>query len=351
MKMLRHVAMVMLLAGVTFAGVWLAQIEGTCLDEAGNPLANAELKFLDKHNGHRFSVKTDAKGKFFFGGVDPGAYSVTVLRGNQVAMEFPAIAISWSSRPQQLALDLAKHSIEVKRETRQAETLGGDTSPDDFTPVVVGDDAQTVAVRTAIEQAQKQGQNGDWAGAIATLKANAESSGAKYDMVWAQLASAYCHASKFEDCAAAYGKALALKEVGAYYNNRAQALVVLKRWNEVDHDMMLAEKMNPEHRVLYERNHGMMLVQKIQNGESDNTATDFEGAVRALSSVLQEEPANAELYYLRAYCQIRLLGVAKEPPAFSAIESGLRKYLELEPHGKHAEEVNAMLKSVEEEKR
>ena len=66
----------------------------------------------------------------------------------------------------------------------------------------------------------------------------------------------------------------------------------------------------------------------------------------ASAQVLVDDPEKAEAYYLRAVCQVRLLGLVDDPPKYEEVESGLRKYLEVAPSGPHVAEVKKMIESI-----
>jgi tetratricopeptide (TPR) repeat protein len=336
------------------AGLSLVQIDGTCTDDAGKPLANVTLKFSEAQTGRKFSVSTDAKGKFFYGAVEAGTYNISVERGSAKLIDFQNLAIPWSTQPLLLTLDLAKRSVAINRQTKQDESFGTSESPKGLAATLIGDDNKTVALREAIAKAESQGSRGDWLGAIATLKPVSDTTGQDRDAIWGLLGSAYYEAAMKSDdeetllqqSVEAYKKAITLNAAGAYYNNLAQVYMRLDQWDDAISQFRTAVKASPENRALYEQNLGGALLEKVQTQPDEDTTDELNAAIQAFDDVLTLKPDNAEAYYLRAICQVRLLGLQHRLELYPQIEHGLKKYLELQPKGVHADEVRLLLESV-----
>ena len=192
---LRLLAFVICIYACGFAGVWLSQIDATCLDENGKPLVKATVKFSDSSTGRKFSATTDAKGKFLYGAAQPGTYDVTIERGGVKVIEFQHLGVPWSSQPLLMTVNLATRSIAFNRQTKQAESFGAEEPVGTPAASSIGEDPQSGALRKAVEDATAREDAGDWNGAIEILKQSTETAGKTSDVIWARLGSAYCQAA------------------------------------------------------------------------------------------------------------------------------------------------------------
>jgi len=73
-----------------------------------------------------------------------------------------------------------------------------------------------------LARAKADREAGDWAGAIAVLQ-EATTLDPSRDLLWAKLGEAYQGANNYQEAATAYKKAIAIKPIGAYYNNLGEA--------------------------------------------------------------------------------------------------------------------------------
>src|SRR6516164_4348612 len=80
-----------LCAQASFAGIWLASLDGSCVDEHGKPLTGTVIHFTDPKNGKSFQVRTDSSGKFFYIAAQPSIYTVLIKRDRKPPVEFERI--------------------------------------------------------------------------------------------------------------------------------------------------------------------------------------------------------------------------------------------------------------------
>ena len=340
-------------ARASFAGIWLASIDGACLDEHGKPMAGAVLRFTDATNGRHFQLITGADGKFFYIAAPPAIYNLEIARNHKPPVVFEKVDIQWSSRPLQVEINLERNAVKVTRSTMLPEFFRQDESQAALLAQGTGDQAAVAAINHQLTLARQLSEQHDWQGAISALW-NAIEIDPNRDLPWALLASAQCSAAEhsadgsaalLDDCVRSYQKAIAITSAAAYHNNLGNALVKLKRYGDAVEQYRAAQLLNPDHSALYQQNIGLALVEQAQSRPNDSALELLQRASQAFSRVPEVNAGNAEVSYWKGICQLRL--AANEMGSYQEAAAAFQNYLQLAPRGRFAAEVAAMLHAME----
>jgi tetratricopeptide (TPR) repeat protein len=335
-----------------FAGVWLASLDGVCLDEHGKPLSNTAVHFTDPKNGKYFDVRTDSAGKFFYIAAQPSIYTLLIKRGQRPPAIFEDVDIPWSSQPLRLEINLERNAVTVTRQTMLPEFFRQDESQAALLAQGNGDQATVGAINQQLATAKQFSNQGEWQGAIRALW-NAIEIDANRDLPWALLGAAYYGAAThsansgktaLEQCVTSYQKAIAIAPSAAYHNNLGNAYVKLEQYDDAVEQYRQAELLNPGQSSLYQQNIGMALVEEAQARPNDSALELLQQALAAFNHVPAAETTNAEVFYWRGICQLRL--AANGRGSYRDVAAEFHSYLKLAPRGRFAAEVEAMLKAL-----
>ena len=333
------------------AGIWLASLDGTCVDEHGKPLSNTAVHFTDPKNGKYFDVRTDSAGKFFYIAAQPSIYTLLIKRDRRPPVIFEDVDIPWSSQPLLLEVNLERNTVTVTRKTLLPEFFRQEESQAALLAQGTGDQATVTAINRQLAAAKQLSDRGDWQGAIRALW-NAIEIDPNRDLPWALLGAAYYGAAthsadggkpQLEQCVTSYQKAIAIAPSAAYHNNLGNAYVKLKQYDKAVEQYRQAELLNPDQSSLYQQNIGMALVEEAQARPNDSALELLQRALQAFSHVSAVE-TNAEVFYWKGICQLRL--AANGLGSYKDVATEFQNYLKLAPHGRFAAEVQAMLKAL-----
>lgn len=337
------------------AAIWLASLDGACVDERGKPLSGTVVHFTDPKNGKHFDVRTDEAGRFFYIAAQPSIYTLLIKRDRKPPVIFEDVDIQWSSQPLQLEVNLERNTVTVTRKTMLPEFFRQDETQSALLAQENGNQATVAAINQQLAAAKQLSDQGDWQGAIRALW-NAIEIDSNHDLPWASLGAAYynaaTHAKKdnqalLEKCVTSYQKAIAIAPVAAYYNNLGNAFVKLKQYDDAVEQYRQAELLTPDESSLYQQNMGMALVEEAQASPSDSALELLQRALAAFDHVQGVEANNAEIFYWKGICQLRL--AANGRGSYKDVAAGFQSYLKLAPHGRFAEDVEAMLRALPKE--
>ncbi len=334
------------------AAIWLASLDGVCVDEHGKPLKGTVVHFTDPKNGKYFDVRTDSDGKFFYIAAQPSIYTLLIKRDRRPPVIFDDVDIQWSSQPLQLEVNLERNTVTVTRKTMLPEFFRQDETQAALLSQGSGDQATVATINQQLAAAKQLSDQGDWQGAIQDIW-NAIEIDPNRDLPWALLAAAYydaaTHAAEdsqalLEKCVTSYQQAIAIAPVATYHNNLGNAFVKLKQYDDAIEQYRQAELLNPGQSSLYQQNMGMALVEEAQVRPSDSALELLQRALQAFMHVSPVETNNAEVFYWKGICQLRLAANGKG--SYKDVATEFQSYLKLAPHGRFAEDVEAMLKAL-----
>ncbi len=337
----------------------MSQVSGSCVDAHGKPLIGAAIVFHDVATGRRFTIRTNSRGEFFYIAVEPATYNIELLHDGKSLLHLENVPIAWSKLAAWIEFDLQSGTARVTQRRPMNEAV---VSTSDLPPKVVpggeADAALVAAINEKLAKAAALGRDGDWDSAIALFKDAVELDTSR-DVPHARLADAYWHAAlaanshadiNLQHAAEEYARSIALRPLAAYHNNLGQVYARQQRWDEAVAEFQAAAALAPEQLALYDLNAGVVLFDRSQ-AEPAGEVAHLRAAVALFADVLKVEPQNAEAHYLNAVGLLREASAAPEWKAPAAAVASLRKYLELAPDGRHAEEVRALLASLDQLKK
>ncbi len=352
----------LLLASVTilFSVACIAQtttaVMGDVKGDDGQPLKGAVIKIVRTDIKANYSVKTDKKGHYYYGGLQPGTYRVSIDVDGKERGAQDHVILHLSPDPQPVNFDLkAEHATapagaapeltkeqergmtpeqkaayEKNKSSKEAQIKKNKELNDAFNAGIAAQDAKQwdVAIQSFEKAATLDptqnvvfGRLGDSYSALAKTKTGADQQAA------------------LEKAIAAYQKAIELKaDAPEYHNNYALALAGEKKFPEAQAELQKAAQLDPANGGKYYYNLGAVLVNTGQ----------LEPAGDAFKKAIELEPTYADAYFQYG---ITLMGKAttgsdgKMIPVAGTAEA-FNKYLELAPNGRDAETAKAMLAQI-----
>ncbi|HEX5431545.1 MAG TPA: tetratricopeptide repeat protein, partial [Bryobacteraceae bacterium] len=319
----------------------------------GKPVKGAVIKIVRTDIKGNYTVKTDKKGHYYYGGLGLGMYNVSVevdgkeadaVQGvntarvgtAEVDFDLKAAAARRAGAPQEDAdaergmTPQQKAEYEKKKKDAEARMAKDKALNDAFN---AGREAETAK---------------NWDVAIQQFEKASQLDPAQH-VVWSHLADAYIsrgngkngaeQAADYQKGIDNYQKAIALSPSDpAYHNNYALVLAKDKKLDEAKTELTKAAQLDPTQAGKYYYNLGAVLV---NTGQMDQAAEAFQTAI-------SKDPNYADAYYQYG---IVLMGKAttsadgKITPPPGTVEA-FQKYLSLQPTGPNAEPAKAMLASL-----
>jgi tetratricopeptide (TPR) repeat protein len=351
-----------LLALTSFAQI--TAIEGDVKGEDGTPAVNTAIKIVRTDIKGTYPCKTNKKGHFFYNGLPPGTYNVSVeidgkemdiVRGVRTRLGDPTpVNFDLQKIAQQkaaLSKQLSAAGSSGAGLTKEQERSMSKEDREKFEKVAKEREAQ-MKKNKELNDAYTAGtaalESKDYDTAIASLTKASELD-PKQLAVWQHLAQAYVDAAAKKtgpefDAAIAkgienYGKALELSPSDAgTHSNLAIALGKAKKFPEATAETEKAAQLDPTKAGQFYYNLGASLVNA---GQSEPASAAFKKAIEI-------DPKHADSYY---QIGVYLIGKAsfaadgKVTPVAGTVEA-FQKYLELAPTGQFADSAKAMLESL-----
>jgi tetratricopeptide (TPR) repeat protein len=330
----------------------LAVVRGTVKDEQGKPMEGATILLKAKEVNLSYTFKTDKKGEFYSIGVRPETYKATLKKGDVElwVTDNYQVRLAIEGSINVLDFDLAKLKKEAgksgpvqltEEQRRQMEELQKENAK-------VGNLNQMMAAAQAAEDAKQ------WDQAIATMNQAAAADATKHE-IWGKLCEVEVGGGKLAEAEQHCRQAITLAEaqpnvdkarMAGYHNNLGQAYAKGGKTQEAMGEYTLASQVDPAGAAKYYFNLGAILT-NVSARQQDQAARFrmIDQATEAFDKATTADPTYAEAYYQKA---VNLLGKATldksnkmvAPPGTA---EAFNKYLELEPTGKHADEVKGML--------
>ncbi len=358
-----------LLMAVSFCTPALAQfgsIEGDVKGEDGNALQGALIVIDRTDIKGSYKVKTDKKGHYFHGGLPLGAYTVTLMVGEQKRDLVQGVRTRLGDAT------VINFDLKAAKDRALAAQLGIKTGGQQGRGGGQQGEAPqlTKEQREQIEKQLKSREmarekmeklNKHFADGVAALQAKnfdtaiteleaATQIDATQHVVFAQLAEAYAGSARakrgqestalYKKANDAYEKAIALKpDEASYHNNYGLALANAGNIPEAQAEFGKAAQLNPPGAGRYYFNLGAVLT---NNGRIKEAAEAFKKATEA-------DPSYAEAWYqfgvsLSAEAKFdEKTGKITAPPGML---EALQKYLDLQPTGPYADGAKSLIQSM-----
>jgi len=348
MSMLRKFLLILPLA-LLFSAIGSAQttaFQGTVKGPDGKPLQGAVIKIERQDIKGTYTIKTDKKGNYFYGGLPLGNYKITVLvdgaeRGVQQKKGTVSDTVDASFNLADAGAPAAVD--ESGRALSAAEKAEAEKKTKEQTAAL----AKNKALNDAFNLGKTSAAANNWDGAIEGFTKASELDAAQ-NVVWGNLADAYVSRAKaapatreadLAKAADAYQKAIALKDGdSAYHNNYALVLAQQKKFDDAQTELTKAAQLDPTNAGKYYYNLGAVYV-NTGNGDA---------ATAAFKKAIELDPNYADAYYQYG---LSLMGKATTDPSGKIVApagttEAFQKYLELKPDGPFAQPSKDMLASM-----
>jgi tetratricopeptide (TPR) repeat protein len=327
-----------------------AAIEGVVKGPDGKNLPGAQMKIERLDVRGNYSVKTDKRGHYFYGGLPGGSYKVTVVVDGKERDFQNGVPVK-IGETQELNFDLSK-SEAAGGAPAAVDESGRALSAADKAELEKKNKEQAAALakNKALNDAFNEGKTAaaanQWDAAIAGFTKAGEVDPTQH-VVWGNLADAYVGRAKatpankdadLAKAAEAYQKAIAIKaDDAAYLNNYALVLAQQKKFDEAQAQLTKAAQVDPPNAGKYYFNLGAVYV---------NTG-NMEPATAAFKKAIELDPNYAEAYFQYGLSLIAKAtvdnGKTNAPPGTA---EAFQKYLDLAPNGPNADTAKAMMASM-----
>lgn len=318
-------------------------VKGVCKDVEGNPIAEATVQWVSAETGRKYDLKTNKKGEYFSLGIQPGKYNVSLTKDNKELFHFNGVGVT---------LDETDLDFDLKKEQSNA-AKGQGLSPEQVKQMqeqqakAQKEQLTVKALNEKLAASNQALQAGNYDEAINILN-EAVQMDATRDLLWFKLGDAYRLSAtkqtdpaektkRFQQAIDAYNKAIAIKPVGAYYNNLAEAEAKSGKVDDAIKAYAQATQADPANAVQYNFNEGAVLT----------NAGKVDEAIQAFDKVIAADPNKADAYYWKG---VNLIGKATlkgdKMVAPEGTAEAFNKYLELAPSGPYAEPAKQMLASI-----
>ena len=368
-----------------------ATVKGVCKDAQGNPITDAQVVWHNNDNGRTFNLKTNKKGEYFSLGIEPGKYTVTLSKDGKeldkinnypVSSDEMNLDFDLKKSQEQAVQDTAKKQGMTPEQVKQAQEAQANNQKYNANIKVANDklkaaSAQLETAATAAKSGDTATANTNYDGAISTLNETAQLV-PNEDLVWFKLGAAYTDSARVQTDAAErtkryseaytdFQKAIDLRKtamtnassqkpaqagkapevsdqtrLAAYYDNLGSAASKSGKSAEAAEAYKQALALDPTHAGHYYVNMGIALM----NAPADPNA--HKESLDAFDKAIAADPNNADAYYFKGSGQMQSVTMdssGKMIPPEGTVES-LKKYLELQPNGPHAQEAKDILAAL-----
>lgn len=334
-----------------------AQVEGT-VTEATKPLPSVKVILTNKGTGKVFNTKTDKNGKFLIVGVPYGDYEVEVISASGEKL--------FHQKTAQVAPSDTSVASVMKIDISETKSSSGESGK----PGEGGQPKYTKEQKEQIEEIKKQNEKAQNANALINQAMNAmnaknwqEAQAPLQQLVaidpnnWqyaSALGDAYLNTGQFDQAVDSYQKGIQAAESnttvdpknpitdpakkklgeGKMLTNLGNAYLKLHKNKEAVDAYTKAASLDPNPSIAYFN----LCATQYNTG-------NVEGALDACDKAIAADPNKADAYFIKGSLLIAASTTDKEgkvtaPPGAA---DALKKYLELQPDGSHAEDVKQML--------
>ena len=348
MSLLRK-SLLILPLGLIFAVSGWAQtgaVSGTVKGPDGKPLPGAQVRVERQDIKGNYTVKTDKKGHYFYGGLPLGTYKITVAVDGQEKDSRNNVRIQLGD-PVPLDFDLAAAAgPPAVDESGRALSAAQKAEIEKQNKEQVAAMAKNKALNDAFNAGKTAAAANQWDAAIDGFTKASEVD-ANQHVVWGNLADAYVSRAKatpatkdadLAKAAEAYQKAIAINpNDSAYHNNYALVLGQEKKFDEAQAELTKAAQIDPTGAGKFYFNLGAVYV---NTGNLDPAAAAFKKATDL-------DPTYAEAWFQYG---LSLMGKATIVDGKTVAPAGtaeaFQKYLDLAPNGPNAQVAKDMMASM-----
>lgn len=374
-----------------------ATVHGAVKDAQGNPITDAQVNWQNTDNGRTYKLKTNKKGEYFSLGIDPGNYTVTLLKdGKQidqvknykVGVDEIDLPFDEKQAQEQEVQQTAKEKGITPEQVKQMQAQATKVQEENKNINAVNEKLKAAA-------ADEQANPPNYDGAIASLN-EATQMMPNEDLVWYRLGAAYLDSAKTQTDTAektkryteayndlqkaidinksknapaapanganpangaapangqpsqpaaqqqgnknAANQAAENQKLATYYDNFGAAAAKVGKNDDAVNAYKQASQIDPAHAGHYDLNLGIAL---MNSGNSKDASDAFNRAIAA-------DPNNALAYYFKG--QSLFAGVTTDSSgkmtAPAGTEDALNKYLELQPNGPYSDSAKQMLAAL-----
>jgi tetratricopeptide (TPR) repeat protein len=352
-KKLLHVALAVTVSLALSLSAWgqtTAQIRGVVKDEQGKPIEGAVVVLFGTDNGRTYTTKTDKKGEYYSIGIAPGTYRYTLKKGDAELWVAEGIPILLAKDVNVVDFDLAKLWAAARKS-------GAVQMTEEQKKQIEAAQKETATVKGLNEKltlAKAAEDANDWNQAVAIMNEATTMDPTRHEL-WANLCLAQLGAKQYEPAVTSCQKGITLAQaqpksdpvrIAQYHNNLGQAYAKSGKLQEAMNEYTSAAQSDPAGAAKYYFNLGAILTnESARQTDQEARFRLIDQATAAFDKAIAADPAYAEAYYQKAVNMLGKATLDKEnkmvAPAGTA--EAFNKYLELEPTGRHAEEVKGML--------
>ncbi len=317
----------------------MTSVKGYVHDVQGQPVPGATVEFINKENGRKYDLKTNAKGEYYTLGITSGRYDLFVIKDGKQLWKETGVPLSFSDTDNVVNVDLKKELANQQAQISPEEKARQEAAAKEATKLKGLNDMLAQA-RTAMEGGNPQ--------QAVTVLAQASQLDPNQPVIWAALGEAERNVAQKQADASEkkagyaksvedYKKAIALKPTASYYNNMADAAARAGDSQAAIEAYHQAATLDPTNAAQYYYNEGAVLT---NTGKVDE-------AIQAFDKAIQADPNKADAYYWKGVNMLgkaTLKGNKMEAPPGTA--EAFNKYLELQPNGQFAQPAKDMLASI-----
>jgi tetratricopeptide (TPR) repeat protein len=319
-------------------------VKGTVIGEDGKPMVGAQVLYYGPDTGRKYTFKTDKFGRYYAITVTSGKYKVSLLDDKGQPFKnyenYFVMASVTLSGENETDINLQKARADAGSSMTEEQKKQYEKAK--------AENAKIGKLNDSLKLAAQQETQNQFEDAVKTMEEAAQVD-QSHDLIWASLGNAYLLAAKhnsdrtaandeFTKAADAYKKAIALKPVGAYYNNMGEAYAKLGQTDDAVSAYTQAAQNDPTDAARYYFNLGAILTNV---GKPDEANAAFDKAIAA-------DPTRADAYYQKSVNLLSKATVDKDGKVVAPPEvaQGLNKYLELEPNGSYSQSAKELLASL-----
>lgn len=343
---LTYAAMVTLLFLLGAATAWSQATSGKVqgrVTDGGKPVANAEVVLTNLDNSRTYKMKTDKNGQFSGVGIQFGDYEEEVISSSGDKLYKTKFHVKGEGG--------AVDDLSVEISSGKPGATSGPSKEE--TEKIKAENAKAMGENALINQLNPALQAKNWEAAEPILLQLVAMNPARWEYQQA-LGNAQLNLGKYEEALATYEKVIPVAEnatktdpkadpaktkaaVAQMLTNEGNAYLKLRKNDKAIEAYTKAAELDPNPGTAY-----FNLCATQYN--SGNT----QGALAACDKAIAADPNKADAYFIKGSL---MMGDSKQDkdgklqaPAGTA--EALNKYLELEPDGKHANDVKQMLNYI-----